>query len=150
MRDLFRNVTKQGRVKLLVHRETSAQHFDADGGEFSIWYPQREHRTNVCWPMTHNDTSVGWRERAIQRAANESGHSLVMTGSNMPAPLDASPNLTEVVILPYFNFTSLHHGMHPRDGGFQDCTHYCSSPYVYYPLWRSLRFAMERQFARSR
>jgi hypothetical protein len=55
MRDLFRNVTKQGCVQVLVHRETLAQHFDADGGEFSIWYPRREHRTNVCWPMTHND-----------------------------------------------------------------------------------------------
>jgi hypothetical protein len=73
----------------------------------------------------------------------------------MPPLLDGSRDdlLTEVVVLPYFNFTSQHHGMHPKGGDkeddFQDCTHYCSSPYVYYPLWRSLRLAMERQFTRS-
>jgi hypothetical protein len=38
MADLFRDISRQDRVKLLVHRETSAQHFDADGGEFSLWY----------------------------------------------------------------------------------------------------------------
>jgi hypothetical protein len=37
MSDLFQNVTQQGHVKLMVHRETSAQHFDADGGEFALW-----------------------------------------------------------------------------------------------------------------
>ena len=37
MKDLFQNVTNQGHVQLLVHRETSAQHFDADGGEFILW-----------------------------------------------------------------------------------------------------------------
>ena len=37
MAGLFRNITDQGHVKLLVHRETSAQHFDADGGEYSAW-----------------------------------------------------------------------------------------------------------------
>jgi hypothetical protein len=134
-------------LSFLVHRETSAQHFDSVGGEF---HPRTGRRTKTCWPMTHNDTPVGWMERAIQRAAKGSGHSLVMTGSNMPPPLDGSHNLTEVVVLPYFNFTSWHHDMHPsaNRGGFHDCTHYCSSPYVYYPLWRSLRFAIERQFAR--
>jgi hypothetical protein len=37
MADLFRNITAQGRVKLLMHRETSAQHWHADGGEYSLW-----------------------------------------------------------------------------------------------------------------
>jgi GDSL/SGNH-like Acyl-Esterase family found in Pmr5 and Cas1p len=37
MTDLFRNITAQGRVKLLMHRETSAQHWHADGGEYSLW-----------------------------------------------------------------------------------------------------------------
>ncbi|CAB9518883.1 expressed unknown protein [Seminavis robusta] len=149
MRDLFRNVTEQGTVKLLAHRETSAQHFDADGGEFSLWYPNREHLSQECKPMLYDGESVAWREKAIQRAANQSGHTLVMAGPNMPPHQhNTNQGVQEVVVLPYFNFTAKHHGMHPLQGeDTHDCTHYCSSPYVYYPIWRSLRFAMERQFA---
>ena len=152
LRDLFHDVTKQGSVKLLVHRETSAQHFDADGGEYSLFAAkEKEKQVNECRPFQQNDTSVGWREKAVQMAANASGHKLIMSGSNMP-PLDRSQNtLQEVVVLPYFNFTSQHHELHPRDKeGSDDCTHYCSSPHVYYPLWRSLRLAMERRFARQK
>lgn len=38
MAEVYKLMKDQGHVKLLVHRETSAQHFDADGGEYSFWY----------------------------------------------------------------------------------------------------------------
>ena len=42
--------------------------------------------------------------------------------------------------------TTQHDNMHPDLGERSDCTHYCSTPFVYYPLWRSLRYALNRQF----
>ena len=178
MRDLFHNITEQNRVKLLVHRETTAQHFDANGGEFSTWWKHRDAMSlsKQCQPMNYSDRSVGWRETAIQQAANQSGHRLVVAGPHMPplpTPTHAMNNNSrrhgtstnnssagkdnnmtqqhtqtqpEIVVLPYFNFTSHLHTLHPVQDNFQDCTHYCSSPFIYYPIWRSLRFAMERQF----
>ena len=165
MTELFQNITKQGRVKLLVHRETSAQHFDADGGEFSTWWHHPNRTTQLaqtCQAFANTDQSAGWRETAIQQAAQQSGHALVVAGPDMPElsqqhsrirrrlaashrnnTADVQP---EVVVLPYFDFTSQLHSLHPVQDNFQDCTHYCSSPFAYYPLWRSLRFAMDRQF----
>ncbi|CAB9498319.1 expressed unknown protein [Seminavis robusta] len=37
MGDLFSRIRQQGHIQLLVHRESSAQHFDASGGEYSLW-----------------------------------------------------------------------------------------------------------------
>lgn len=143
MSTLFQNVTEQNHVKLLVHRETSAQHFDANGGEFVLWYNNRTNLQPTCQQFSPTDSSVAWREKAIQSAAFQSGHNLVQAGPNM---MPYQENKKEVVVLPYFNFTSQHFNMHPTESESDDCTHYCSSPYVYYPLWRSLRFAMDRQF----
>jgi hypothetical protein len=96
-----------------------------------------------CEPFDFADSTVLWREKAIRQAANQSGHNVVVAGPSMPArsTTDAAP---ELVVLPYFNFTAPHAKMHPRYG--EDCTHFCSSPFMYYPIWRSLRFALDRQF----
>jgi len=174
MRDLFHNITNQGHVKLLVHRETSAQHFDADGGEFSLWWNQKDQLRQTCQPMNYNDTSVGWRETSVQQAIQQAGHQIIMAGPSMPplqkryhqqassavttAAMDKNNDtrkyhrsqqqatIPEVVVLPYFHYTSRLYSLHPIQDNFQDCTHFCSSPFLYYPLWRSLRFAMDRQF----
>lgn len=151
MQDVFHNITQQNHVQLLVHRETSAQHFDSNGGGFSEWWDHHDQRQQQCQPMNYSDSSVGWRETAIQQAANQSGHDLIIAGPHMPPSNNINAknqqHQPEVVVLPYFDFTSQLHSLHPLpENGFQDCTHYCSSPFTYYPLWRSLRFAMERQF----
>ncbi|CAB9501864.1 expressed unknown protein [Seminavis robusta] len=145
MAELFRAIRQQGRVKLLVHRETSAQHWHADGGEYSLWWPDivAKNLSQQCQPFELTDSTAGWREQAIREAANRSGHTLVMAGPHMPTTPSGQP---ELVILPYFNFTSQHPMMHPRLEDRDDCTHYCSSPFVYYPLWRSLRYTLDRHF----
>ena len=38
MKDLFRKVALQGNLQLLVHRETSAEHYDSPGGDWFQWY----------------------------------------------------------------------------------------------------------------
>ena len=38
MTDLLQNITAAGRTRLVAHRETSAQHFDVPGGDYSVWY----------------------------------------------------------------------------------------------------------------
>ena len=147
MSETFTDVSKQGRVKLLVHRESSAEHFDTDhAGEWNFWDKKpAEERSRECHPTSPANPAFYWRENAIARAANRSGHSLVFAGPTMPPP---STRSSEVVVLPYYNFTSKHPHMHPhRDGNRDDdCAHFCGSPYLYYPLWRSLRFAMDRSF----
>jgi hypothetical protein len=44
--------------------------------------------------------------------------------------------------LPFFNLTAQLHYLHPSE-----CTHYCSTPYLWMPIWRSLRLAMDRQWS---
>ncbi|CAB9498321.1 expressed unknown protein [Seminavis robusta] len=143
MSDLFSRIRQQGHIQLLVHRESSAQHFDAGGGEYSLWKGRPDGKNlSHCQPFSFSDSSAGWRELAIRKAANKSGHSFVMAGPHMPSLSSVQP---ELVTLPYFNFTAPHPTMHPHSGA-AECTHYCSSPFIYYPLWRSLRFALDRQF----
>ena len=147
MSETFTDITNQGRVKLLIHRESSAEHFDTDhAGEWNFWDKKPvEERSRECYPTSPTSPAFYWRENAIARAAHRSRHSLVFAGPTMPPP---PANSSEVVVLPYYNFTSKHPQMHPhRDGDKDDdCAHFCGSPYIYYPLWRYLRFAMDRSF----
>ena len=79
-------------------------------------------------------------------AAEQSGYELIVAGPDMP-PYPTESGRPEVVVLPYYYFTAAQYTMHPYlSEDVQDCTHYCSSPFLYLPLWRSLRFAMDRQF----
>ena len=47
---------------------------------------------------------------------------------------------SDIFILPFANFSSnFHELLHKAN----ECTHYCSTPYLWYPIWRSLRLSME-------
>ena len=49
----------------------------------------------------------------------------------------------EVTLVPFYDFTSmLHESHHALDDG--DCTHFCYTPHIYYPVWRHLRIALDR------
>jgi hypothetical protein len=96
-------------------------------------------------PLDPADGIKGWRERAVADAAAEAGFDRVEAGRNMPTFPSGTGN-NELVVLPYYGFTSDQYTMHPFRGDWQDCTHYCSSPFLYMPIWRSLRLAMDRQF----
>lgn len=152
--EVLEQIRAQGRVQLLVHRETSAQHFDGDGGGYEFWMnkPQSSPAPE-CKRFSMNDASVYWRERSMQRIAELLGMTVTPAGPNMPPlpPNQPSSNLTEIVSLPYFHFTAGFPLMHPKNYApgetMMDCTHFCGSPFMYYPLWRSLRFAIDRKYA---
>ena len=89
----------------------------------------------------------------------QAGYRYTIAGSQMPPLLLSSGNMTddwsssgehrqftkELVVLPYYNFTAPHWDQHPPEK-VADCTHYCPSPFLYLPLWRSFRIALDRQF----
>jgi len=52
------------------------------------------------------------------------------------------PNSTRIHILPFYKITASRHDLHPQDNA--DCTHFCSSPMLYLPLWESLSHIYHR------
>lgn len=145
MKALFQRVALQGDLQLLVHRESTAEHYDSPGGDGYVWSQNNDaSKSHLCQPINANDPVAYWRERSVAQAAQQAGFDLITAGPSMPPYQD---NANEVVVLPYYYFTERQYSMHPYQRDFvQDCTHYCSSPFLYMPLWRSLRFAMDRQF----
>jgi hypothetical protein len=131
-----------GKISLLAFRETSAQHFDTSIGE----WPTNKGPFN-CTPLDATkrlDPLFGWRSRDILDAASKSGLTLVNvdpSGKSPMPPLQHSDKDDEVALLPFTEFTSELHDLHPGE-----CTHYCSTPHLWNPLWRSLRLAMDRRF----
>ena len=149
MKTFFRRVALQGDLQLLVHRESTAEHYDSPGGDGYVWSQNNDaSKSHQCQPIDSSDTVAYWRERSVAKAAQQAGFDLITAGPDMP-PYNETGN-NEVVALPYYYFTEKQYSMHPYQRDFvQDCTHYCSSPFLYMPLWRSLRFAMDRQFWNS-
>lgn len=129
------------RPQLVVHREGSAQHFDAPAGDFYAWQSKPNAKLE-CQPISYDATLTNWREKTVQIAANKAGYQYTTAGPHMPPPVTTTP---ELVVLPFFNYTSHHHNQHPKEKE-SDCTHYCPSPFLYLPLWRSFRLTLDRQF----
>jgi hypothetical protein len=138
------------KFKLMLHRETSAQHFDAEGGDF-FWARDKKDQLNssallTCVPFQQG-SSAGWREAVVKEAAIEAGFEFdtlhvewLQRRQPSAQVLPSSRRRDKIVVLPFFNFTTTLHEDHPLN---QDCTHFCYSPYLWWPLWRSLRIAME-------
>jgi hypothetical protein len=140
--NILRKVRNASHVQLVVHRETSAQHFDAPTGDHST---QTKNSSGMCMPTDFDDSHVWWRENAFKQAAADANYSYVVAGPDMPPKNSSTPR---VVVAPWFNFTGQHHQMHPFNPlhPSQDCTHYCASPSLYLPVWRGLRIAMDSEF----
>jgi hypothetical protein len=84
----------------------------------------------------------------MAQAAEETGYDLIMAGPNMPT-FPSGTGQPELVVLPYVDFMARQSAFHPYQGNTrvtQDCTHWCSAPFLYMPLWRSLRLPMDWQF----
>jgi hypothetical protein len=138
------------KFKLMLHRETSAQHFDAEGGDF-FWAIDKKDQLNssallTCTPFQQGP-SAEWRELAVKEAAIAAGFEFDThhvqwwkQRESSPQVLSSSRRRDKIVVLPFFDFTTTLHKYHPLN---QDCTHFCYSPYLWWPLWRSLRIAME-------
>jgi hypothetical protein len=158
--------------QLLIWRETSAQHFDADGGDWGLRKTNDtvSTSTNQCVPIRNFTTAAAaWRESKVLAAAKAQGYRVVSAmDTTTPYQLDEPPTWSssqedevvmkddhsgshptppppppELVILPWWNFTAQLHMMHPAT----ECTHYCYSPFLYVPLWKGLRLAMDRRYA---
>jgi hypothetical protein len=130
------NITSQSNISLLAHRETSAQHHNHSGGEWG------NGRTK-CVSLSLNDSPIiGWRERVVQDKAKELGYNVVVADYTLPLAGKPVAGQRELVILPFFNLTASLHYFHP-----DECSHYCSTPYLWMPIWRSLRLAMDRQWS---
>ena len=131
-------------ISLFAFRETSAQHFDTPLGEWpAVSVPKYK-----CTPLTETkkrDPLFGWRNRDILDAVNRSRFNIVPvdpSGKVPMPPLLLHSDEDEIAMLPFTEFTSELHYMHPTE-----CTHFCSTPHLWIPLWRSLRLAMERRFS---
>jgi hypothetical protein len=130
-----------GKVKLVAWRETSSQHFNTTHGE----YIKHTNVTN-CQPIRHapdifrSDIMIQAAKLAnwtVQWANNPA----FSTTSRPKGGGRGSGSVDELVIIPFRKFT---HDLHYMHAG--ECTHYCSSPHLWLPIWRGLRLAMDRLF----
>jgi hypothetical protein len=106
---------------------------------------QTSNSSKMCMPTELDDSHIWWREDAFKQAAADAKYSYVVAGPDMPPK---NKSISKVVVAPWFNFTSQHFQMHPFNpvAPAQDCTHFCASPFLYSPVWRGLRIAMDSEF----
>ena len=134
--------------RLMAFRETSAQHFDSDSGEYFLYNQQQKHDNSssssscVANPQT---THVGWREDIVNKVASDNGFQVLTADESLVRAEPRKNNDLELIWLPFLNFTSELHFMHSSKNAL-DCTHFCQSPYLWWPVWRSLRLAVDRAF----
>jgi hypothetical protein len=154
------NKYKNQQLKLVAWRETSSQHFDAPGGYFL----NRPNFTNPdnsfnCTPINtrlagtyHADIGLHFYDDYMKKAITANNMTYVDASDpnillNIPIPTtntnnNNNSNNSEVVVLPYRDYTFPLHDVHPHE-----CTHYCHDPHVWLPIWRWLRIAFERTVA---
>ena len=167
LQDLADNNVDSNHQSRVFLRETSAQHFDAPEGDFSFVKrtgsvkERRQSTTTIarsnllqrdpwqCVPHhsdsgdVNNNTTIGWRQTVLHRAAHRANYTLHVAGQS-PSQPSLRQTTRHVTVLPFADFTKPLYGLHPYEQGGKggDCTHYCSSPYLYMPLWRSIRLAL--------
>ena len=120
---------------LLMYRETAAQHFDSNGGEYEQWMHE-DWKNITCRPI--RGTIMKWRTKIFESAAGEGGYSIV--DSFQPMQAGAQDKKKEVAFLPFFDYSSKMLSL--RDG--TDCTHFCYTPHLWYPIWRHMRIAIDK------
>jgi hypothetical protein len=121
---------KDTNLTLVAWRETSAQHFDSPGGHYGVGKKSTE-----CVPIIEGQQ--GHHEPLMRQATSAAG---LMWKSVLDANFSYQkwqPN--ELVFFPYRDYTVPLYYLHP-----DECTHFCHTPFVWLPIWRSLRVAMDR------
>jgi len=73
----FLTQVQQYNVSVVVHRETSAQHFDSPGGAYEL-YDDRDNSNSSLRCVVNNEhirphSSLYWRERAVEVASQHAG-----------------------------------------------------------------------------
>jgi hypothetical protein len=127
-------------LKLLAWRETSSQHWNATGGHYSSRLVSIR---DGCVPMPR-DGREGFRWPILRTCAERVGMTVLnaLAANFSSQPVSRSDH--ELVILPFRDFTSELHYLHPNE-----CSHFCSTPHLWLPIWRSLRLAMDRALANT-
>ncbi len=139
LRAFFEDLKENSTFSLILFRETTAQHFDVPGGMYS-----HDLSSTNCTPIQWTE-NVGRRDRVVRDAALQAGYEVISS------PRNAS--LGKLVMLSYHNFTVPLHGIHPvNHGDFKnatngECTHYCSTPFLWMPLWRTMRISLDAAYS---
>jgi hypothetical protein len=81
--------------------------------------------------MTNDNTYHDTNNTFLNKSA-----SMDVLGQNLIGIANSTAG--EIVILPFYDFTSKLYNLHPHE-----CSHYCSTPFLWMPLWRSFRVAMD-------
>jgi hypothetical protein len=90
------------------------------------------------FPTVLNMTNDNYHHENNNNFINESS----TTEMSQPYRTGGTNNTAgEIVILPFYDFTSKLYDLHPGE-----CTHYCSTPFLWLPLWRSFRVAMDWKY----
>ena len=152
MNDVYAELHRHS-FAFLGNRETSAQHFDNIGGEFDHEkvFPVADCLDEI--PL--EDNLFGWREILANDVAEKYWYNIVTADSSL---FEKNMNLTQIqrtknnntlFTIPFLNFTRRLGKNHQRrmdnNTGYIDCTHFCTSPFLWLPLWRSIRLGLEYQ-----
>ncbi len=116
-------------LTLLAWRETSSQHFDSDGGH---WHTTS---TTKCVPIKSG--LKGFRMPLMRKAAQNAGMGWRSIQDNdfFERPLGKN----DLVFLPFRDYTVPLDYLHP-----DECTHFCHTSYLWLPMWRNLRMAIDQ------
>lgn len=120
---------------LLAWRETSSQHFSTPYGHYDNQDGIIENKR--CVKLSSNET-FGVRRNIVEATLR----------TQLQEPEIWTPG--NLLFIPFRDFTSGLHDLHNPtaiNGGLQDCTHYCHTPYLWMPIWNGLRLGMDKLIA---
>ena len=156
----FRNLLEFARdyqdsqVKLLMWRETTAQHFADNPGGYYLHSMTNESK---CSRINENFTAAAYPGKSIPEDLLEilsknyprNGYMTMARQTSNITWLDISDpefhniplsqDQQELVFLPYRDYTKELPTLHN-----QECTHFCANPFMWQPIWRGIRLAMQR------
>jgi len=136
--------TAATRPKLVAWRETVSQHFDTPTGDFSHYIKGLEDCVEHPYlnATAHPPGKLSWYQEYMMRAARELDIDVVNAGNaTLSHSIGSRPSLhSSLVVLPFTKFTRPLHYLHP---GKSDCTHICYTPFIWMPVWRALRRAID-------
>jgi hypothetical protein len=103
--------------------ETVAQHYPPHGYYSNInFYENLNTSTHHCIPLLNKTISSNWRNKIIENIITENKYE------------------KKIKIIPFFNITASLWDHHHREDNSKsyDCTHYCWTPMLYYPVFNFL------------
>ena len=122
----FLNAMKNEDV-IVMHRESTAQHFDGHGGEHLDGTP-----LDVCVP--NNAEFESFRTRLLREVAAHCSVEVIETKELYSRNTLSTHRDHHLYMIPFYNFTSKLFQLHPKE-----CTHYCHTPFLWLPIWRHIR-----------